>query len=219
MKLSIFTLAAAACLVSSQCISSIPECAQTCLLSAASSVGCAADDYTCQCSSDNQSGIQEAATSCVSDGCGIDAALQQVLPAAETFCSAINAGQTCSSSSASAVISTTSSLPEPTFTSTSTEVTGAVTTTTDSFVSSSSPNTTLSSTISLIASTTGNATVTATKSSSSSKSSAASGSGSSSGTATGATSSSSSTAAAVPVVPAGSIGSFAMMILGALALF
>lgn len=81
MKLSIiFTLATAAGLVSSQCVSSIPECAQTCLLSAAPSAGCAADDYSCQCSPDNQSKIQSAATNCVVSGCGADTALSQCFP-------------------------------------------------------------------------------------------------------------------------------------------
>ncbi|ROV86913.1 hypothetical protein VSDG_10110 [Cytospora chrysosperma] len=85
MKLSIFTIAAAAGLVSSQCISSIPECAQPCLSSAATSAGCVAGDLSCQCSPDKQAAIQQAATSCVLDGCGMDVALRQYTPLPDLF--------------------------------------------------------------------------------------------------------------------------------------
>ncbi|KUI62804.1 hypothetical protein VP1G_09929 [Cytospora mali] len=217
LSISILALAAGAGLVSSQCISSIPECAQDCLLSAASSVGCSTTDYTCQCSTDNQSAIQQDATSCVLDGCGQNVALQQVLPAAEAFCSAINAGQTCSASSASAVSTTTSTASAAP--STSTVDTGTLATATASSSASSSLNTTLSSIISLTSSvTSGNASVTTSLSATSESSGASSfGSGSgSSGTATAATaatSSSSSAAAAAAVGSSGSIGSFGMMVL------
>ncbi|POS71433.1 anchored cell wall protein-5 [Diaporthe helianthi] len=109
MKASLVAVAALAGLASSQCVSSIPECAQDCLVIAAGSVGCGETDYTCQCTSQHQTDITTNATTCVLAACGQQIAINEVLPAAAAFCSSINAGGSCSSASAGVTSSGTSS--------------------------------------------------------------------------------------------------------------
>ncbi|KAJ4389537.1 hypothetical protein N0V93_007007 [Gnomoniopsis smithogilvyi] len=170
MRTLIIFTAAWAALVSSQCFSSIPECAQSCMTNAATqSTSCGATDWTCQCTTTNQQTILDNAENCVDAACGETMWLEVVKPAVEAFCEAVDGGETCSSSS-------TSSGSTSTLTSTST-TTGSVSTTSSTGTATG----------------TGTATATA--------------------TATAATSSSTAGAAA-----AGPIGSFGMMVLGALAL-
>lgn len=80
MKLSLVTLAAAVGLASSQCVSSIPQCAQSCLMIAAGSVGCGETDYTCQCTQTNQQDITNNATTCVLAACGEQTAISRCPP-------------------------------------------------------------------------------------------------------------------------------------------
>lgn len=83
-----------------------PSCALPCLSSAVSSATkCGATDYACQCTTDNQSAIQGAATSCVLSACGADVAANQVLPAAPKFCAAVAAAGSSSGSTSSAASS------------------------------------------------------------------------------------------------------------------
>ena len=77
MKLSLLALAAVASLASGQCVSSIPECAQDCLMTAAASVGCGETDYACQCTSQHQTDITNNATTCVLAACGQQIALSR----------------------------------------------------------------------------------------------------------------------------------------------
>lgn len=77
MKLSLLTIAAAVGLASCQCVSSIPECAQSCLTIAAGSVGCGDTDYACQCTQDHQTEITNNATTCVLAACGEQTALSK----------------------------------------------------------------------------------------------------------------------------------------------
>lgn len=77
MKLSLLALAAVASLASGQCVSSIPECARDCLMTAAGSVGCGETDYACQCTSQHQTDITTNATTCVLAACGQQIALSR----------------------------------------------------------------------------------------------------------------------------------------------
>lgn len=71
MRPSIFLTAAWAALVSSQCFSSIPECAQSCMTNAATQdTSCNATDWTCQCTSTNHQIILQNAENCVNAACG-----------------------------------------------------------------------------------------------------------------------------------------------------
>ncbi|KAG8159406.1 hypothetical protein KVR01_011067 [Diaporthe batatas] len=196
MKPSLLALSALAGLASSQCVSSIPECARDCLVVAAGSVGCGETDYACQCTSQHQTDITTSATTCVLAACGEQVAINEVLPAADAFCSAINAGASCSSASAgvtstgaSSASGSTSSQESTQSTSVSQTGTGAEPTATTGSSSSSSSS---SSSASGTAVTTGS---------------------SATGTATGASASASSTAAAAKM---GSVGSLGMAVLGAL---
>lgn len=49
--------------------SDLPSCSLPCLVSGASSAGCGATDYSCQCS--NQQTIQANATSCLTSACSV----------------------------------------------------------------------------------------------------------------------------------------------------
>ncbi|KAH8754825.1 hypothetical protein F5883DRAFT_572609 [Diaporthe sp. PMI_573] len=186
MKLSLLALAAAAGLASCQCPSSIPECAQSCLMIAADSVGCGETDYACQCADAHQQDITTNATTCVLAACGEQTALNEVLPAASAFCSAINAGVSCSDASAG-------STAAPSGSSTSASVSLLPTTDSETTVSPTITGTGASSTASETATTTAES--------------------SGSGSATGASATASSTAGAATL---GSVGSLGIAVLGAL---
>ncbi|KAI1454215.1 hypothetical protein F4805DRAFT_331803 [Annulohypoxylon moriforme] len=105
MKYTIVTVALAT-LVSTQSLSDIPQCALPCIDSArTSSTSCSASDYACICK--NKDAITAAATSCVLQACGADVATSQVLPAVNSFCSAVESGSG-GSSSASVPVSSSS---------------------------------------------------------------------------------------------------------------
>ncbi|GAW18354.1 hypothetical protein ANO14919_078290 [Xylariales sp. No.14919] len=91
MKYSVAALAFAAAAVSAQSLSDIPQCASSCINDARTqNTDCAADDYKCICS--NIQVLSTAATSCVLSACGQDVAINQVLPAVQQFCDAVNNG-------------------------------------------------------------------------------------------------------------------------------
>lgn len=52
-----------------------PTCAISCFSDAIKKTSCGAADYACQCQTDNQAVISNAATSCVLAACGLDVAL------------------------------------------------------------------------------------------------------------------------------------------------
>ncbi|TDZ33769.1 hypothetical protein C8034_v011980 [Colletotrichum sidae] len=94
-------LAALAAVVAAQDPSIIPECARECLLKAtASASSCQAGDYACTCLPENKAAISNAATSCVVGACGVDKALNEVLPASDKLCAAAGAGSGAASSAA-----------------------------------------------------------------------------------------------------------------------
>ncbi|KAL2829444.1 hypothetical protein BDW59DRAFT_159034 [Aspergillus cavernicola] len=87
MKLSIISALAMTTLAASQTINDVPKCAIPCLDNAIKSqTSCGVKDYACVCKEENFSKVQGAATSCVTDACGADVALNQVLPATQKLC-------------------------------------------------------------------------------------------------------------------------------------
>lgn len=68
-------------LVAGQSLDEIPECAQPCITDAVTSATtCSLDDYKCWCTTDNESAIVQAGTSCVLADCGADVAVSMYLP-------------------------------------------------------------------------------------------------------------------------------------------
>ncbi|KAI8951205.1 hypothetical protein F4801DRAFT_546001 [Xylaria longipes] len=109
MKYIVSALALAAA-VSAQSLSDIPTCAQPCIDDARTKeTSCGADDYKCIC--DNIDKLQAAATSCVLSACGADTALSQVLPAVQAFCTAVENGGGATSEPTSAPTSEPTSEP------------------------------------------------------------------------------------------------------------
>jgi len=113
-------------------VAQLPECAKSCLDDAAEKEGCSPTDYACLCVPATQDAIQGDATGCVVEKCGIDVALNQVLPAAKALC----ANPPKASSSATVVVSTTAA-PVETSTSTSEPETTEVSTSVESVASTS----------------------------------------------------------------------------------
>lgn len=90
-----FAAIALAALARAQTREDIPECAIPCLDEAIrNNSDCSVDDTACVCGAFDA--IRGDASSCVIDACGIDTALNEVLPATEALCA--NAGQPGSSS-------------------------------------------------------------------------------------------------------------------------
>ncbi|KAF2973119.1 hypothetical protein GQX73_g257 [Xylaria multiplex] len=111
MKYAVAALAFVAATVSAQSLSDIPECATPCIDDARTSeTSCAADDYQCICS--NIDALTAAATSCVLDACGSETALNEVLPAVQSFCEAVSNGGGATSTPVSEP--TSESTPAPT---------------------------------------------------------------------------------------------------------
>ncbi|KAI0551160.1 hypothetical protein F4679DRAFT_182902 [Xylaria curta] len=109
MKYTVAALALAAA-VSAQSLSDIPACALPCIDDARTKeTTCGADDYKCIC--DNIDKLQTAATSCVLSSCGADTALNQVLPAVQKFCAAVESGGGATSEPSSTPTSEPSSTP------------------------------------------------------------------------------------------------------------
>ncbi|KAK1835909.1 hypothetical protein QBC39DRAFT_274044, partial [Podospora conica] len=80
----------AATLASAQDISQIPACALGCIETALTKgTKCTTTDFACICA--NLDAITSAATTCVLDACGLDTALNKVLPATKNLCSSIPA--------------------------------------------------------------------------------------------------------------------------------
>ncbi|KAL1875787.1 hypothetical protein Daus18300_002978 [Diaporthe australafricana] len=183
--------------VFAQDLSSIPECARTCLTDAITQDGqCQATDSACVCGRIDS--LTTLATSCVLTACGQDVALNQVLPAVQTFCA--NVGSSSGSSAASSVASSVSSAAS----SVSESVSATAT------VGSPSGS---ASTASATESSSGSATASA---STTSKASTTSGSGSS---ATGSAASASSSVVTAGAAQFGPVGGLAALVLGAVAVF
>ncbi|KAI0199470.1 hypothetical protein F4808DRAFT_461791 [Astrocystis sublimbata] len=205
MKYSVAVVALAAA-VTAQSLNDIPSCALPCIDDARTSqTNCAADDYKCIC--DNIDQLTGTATPCVLKGCGADTALNKVLPAVQTFCSAVEAGGSGGASSSEGSEGS-SSAPASTSEATSAESTAEPTSSSESApASSSSVGTITSSVVQTVTSQTLIATTTAAPSSSA-------GAGSN-GTATASSTSPIPTAGAAV---AGSMGGLVMLALGAFAL-
>ncbi|KAF7879507.1 hypothetical protein EAF04_000703 [Stromatinia cepivora] len=110
MQFTIAGLLAVASLASAQ-YAGIPTCAQSCIADAVQkSTTCGATDTTCQCLPDNVSKIQNAATSCVIDACGITVALT-VQSAATSACASLPASSASAQTSASSVPSSSAVAP------------------------------------------------------------------------------------------------------------
>ncbi|KAI1767981.1 hypothetical protein GGR53DRAFT_480366 [Hypoxylon sp. FL1150] len=118
MKYTIAAVTVLLTVVSAQSPSDIPRCAVPCIDDArTSNTNCAADDYPCICS--NKATLTTAATSCILQACGADVATNQVLPAVNALCNAVESGSSSSSSGATAS-STITSTSTDTVSSTST---------------------------------------------------------------------------------------------------
>lgn len=100
MKYSAVAVAAFVAIASAQDISIIPECALPCIDKAALKVCNSKEDFKCIC--ENKESLVGAATTCVIGACGAEVALQEVLPATETFCEEVLAGGDAPASSAAA---------------------------------------------------------------------------------------------------------------------
>ncbi|MCJ1464197.1 hypothetical protein MMC07_002810 [Pseudocyphellaria aurata] len=86
----------------------IPQCASSCIVSAASAVGCETGDYKCQCG-DKSAAIAETALPCVVEGCGAVTGLA-VQSSAAAVCG-------CAATAQSVPASTTAPAPEASSTS------------------------------------------------------------------------------------------------------
>ncbi|KAK7426625.1 hypothetical protein QQZ08_006803 [Neonectria magnoliae] len=90
MKYAFVALALAAA-ARAQSRDDIPKCALDCLDEGIESeTSCSTTDYACVCK--DFSKVQTAATSCVIDACGADVAVNDVLPAVQALCKAIESG-------------------------------------------------------------------------------------------------------------------------------
>ncbi|KAL8644305.1 MAG: hypothetical protein Q9226_007832 [Calogaya cf. arnoldii] len=92
-----------------QCAASaaaIPSCAAECHTNAASSVGCAQGDYTCQCSSSQSAAIASSALPCVLSACGPETGLS-VQGAASAVCDCVATAATTAEVSPTATILST----------------------------------------------------------------------------------------------------------------
>ncbi|KAI3393750.1 hypothetical protein diail_3751 [Diaporthe ilicicola] len=185
--------------VFAQDLSSIPECARTCLTNAISQDGqCQATDSACVCG--RIDALTSLATSCVLSACGQDVAINQVLPAVQTFCA--NVGSSSGSSAASSAASSASSAVS--------SATSAAVSSASASASASSSESTPSSTEAPSHSATGSAAHTSTTKASS----ATAGSGSS---ATASSASASSSVVTAGAAQFGSVGGLAALVLGAVA--
>ncbi|KAL7800992.1 hypothetical protein V8C43DRAFT_302196 [Trichoderma afarasin] len=80
-------LATFAAVVYGQTIDDIPACARTCIENAVLAAGCSSGtDVACACA--NFTAVQNGSTSCVIAACGVDVAINQVLPATQALCAA-----------------------------------------------------------------------------------------------------------------------------------
>ncbi|KAI1312912.1 hypothetical protein F5Y03DRAFT_339688 [Xylaria venustula] len=142
MKYAVAVLAFAASTVSAQSLSDIPQCAISCINDAITkATTCATTDYKCICA--NSDALTTQATPCVLSACGADVALQQVLPAVQAFCSAVNSGggstSETTSEATSTAASTSASTPASTPTSAPASTTAVVSTAESTVASTSEP--------------------------------------------------------------------------------
>ncbi|KKY35741.1 putative extracellular membrane 8-cysteine cfem [Diaporthe ampelina] len=192
--------------VFAQDLSSIPQCAQSCLTDAISQDGqCQATDTSCVCG--RIDALTTLATSCVLSACGQDVALNQVLPAVQAYCAGGGSGSSAASSAASSAPASTSATP--TSASEASESSAA-----SSSASASASSSESSASASATESSSGTATSSASHSGTTHASSTTSGS---SATATDASATSSVVTAGAAQY--GSVGGLAAFVLGALAIF
>ncbi|KAI5465334.1 hypothetical protein BGZ63DRAFT_419909 [Mariannaea sp. PMI_226] len=70
--------------------SAVPSCAQKCFTSAAPKVGCAVDDYACQCEADAQASLSQLLVPCVATACDANQ-LPSVIAGASSVCACATA--------------------------------------------------------------------------------------------------------------------------------
>ncbi|KAI0458804.1 NADP-dependent oxidoreductase domain-containing protein [Xylaria acuta] len=88
MQFTLATIATLVGVVSAQTWNDIPACAQPCILDAVAAVtDCGSTDYECICASRDT--VQNEAASCVISACGLDVAINEVIPAVNAACDAI----------------------------------------------------------------------------------------------------------------------------------
>jgi hypothetical protein len=137
MKNSIFSLAAIVGLVSAQ-FPGVPDCAQDCLTTAISSVGCPITDVGCQCSSTAE--IQGFGAGCILAACTAEGDLASAISGGQGLCVEYLATVSASTTAESSAEATTTS----TVTETSSE---AVETSTVTAITTSIPSPTMNMTI------------------------------------------------------------------------
>jgi len=155
MKYSAVALAAFVAVASAQDISIIPECALPCIDKAALKVCTSKDDYKCIC--EKKDSLVGSATTCVIGACGADVALQEVLPATETFCEEVLAGGDGAATTTAAA--TTSAAATSAAPSSSAAATSSAAAAPTSEAESSAPATTLAPSSSAAPAPSGNGTV------------------------------------------------------------
>ncbi|KAI0117985.1 hypothetical protein GGR51DRAFT_555267 [Nemania sp. FL0031] len=213
MKYTVVSLAFATG-VYAQSLSDIPSCALPCIDTARTqTTSCAADDYKCIC--DNINTLTAAATSCVLSACGADVATNQVLPAVQAFCAAVENGSS-QTSATSAPTSAPTSTPTSTPSSTPTSETTSASTSEQSSESTTGPTSTSGSTS---GSASGSASGPTSEPTVTSQSSSAGTTPSPTNSGDSPTATTSSTVPTAGAAAAGSVGGLAMFILGALAAF
>ncbi|KAL1895057.1 hypothetical protein Sste5346_005479 [Sporothrix stenoceras] len=141
MKSAVVALALAGAAVA-QNLSGEPACASSCLISAISAAGCAADDVSCQCGP-TETAIASLVAPCLISNCHSAAELIQAQSAGYALCSAYSktAGAPASASATATSGSATTgsgSSTAATTTVTTTSASGSLTTTTKTSSSSSS---------------------------------------------------------------------------------
>jgi len=119
MKASIITLAVVAGLASAQ-FSGVPQCAQGCLTTAISSVGCPISDVGCQCSS--TAAIQSYGAGCIISACTGAGELNSALSGGLALCSSYLATVSASTTPTSAPAETTEATDTSTVTAETTSV-------------------------------------------------------------------------------------------------
>ncbi|KAK4138501.1 hypothetical protein BT67DRAFT_11580 [Trichocladium antarcticum] len=91
MKFSAAILPALVAVASAQSLDMLPKCSVPCIQKAvADTTKCEATDFACVC--ENMAALTGAATGCVIENCGIDVAINEVVPGTKTFCEAVAAG-------------------------------------------------------------------------------------------------------------------------------
>ncbi|KAF4977307.1 hypothetical protein FZEAL_6130 [Fusarium zealandicum] len=97
MKFAIFALALAGIVSAAEktMFDVLPECTHDCLAKAIKgSSDCKDDDSECLCETDNYRNIYSGAEACVLQACGAAKSVEEILPAAASFCYEVTGGAT-----------------------------------------------------------------------------------------------------------------------------